>query len=83
MTRPRERENKKDVAVDKWKFNSSLTLLKLFKRIYSIPLLHISRKTIREVETDKKIPQFNVGYMCSLLFNKNKTFREQVEIIFI
>ena len=71
-------QNKNIVAGDKWKVNASVPLLKILKENDRVPFLHMSHKTIEEVETDKIIPQFHVVYVYSPFLKQNKTYREKV-----
>ena len=64
---------------DKYKVDFSFPILKLLKENDRAPLLHISRKNIKYVETDKMIHQFHVGYMSMLFSKQNKTFREKID----
>ena len=49
------------------------------KANYRVTLLHMSRKKIKDVDTDKMIPQFYVEYMSMPYLKQNNTFREQVD----
>ena len=64
-TWPRGRENKKIVGGYKLKVIISVPLLRLLKENNRVTLLHMSRKTIKEIEADKIILQFYVGYIYS------------------
>lgn len=50
-------KSKKIVTGDKWKVIASFYLLKKLKPNDFVPLLHMSRKAIKEVETDKIMAQ--------------------------
>ena len=71
-------KNKNIFDGDKWKVNASFPLLRLLKEGNRFPLLHMSCKTIKEVETYKIIHQFYVGYMSSPLLKQNKIFIENI-----
>ena len=80
-----DKEKNKDKNIDarhKWKVNVSVSLLKLLKSNDCVRLFHTIWNTIKNVETDKMILQFYVGYMSmsfkGKLSEKNwKTFHIQ------
>ena len=67
-------KNKNIVAVYKWEANDSFPLIKLPKAKNCVSLLHMSRKMIKEVETNNIFSQFCVGYMSSSLSKQNNKF---------
>ena len=73
-------QNKKIVSGDKWKVNASVTILISLKSKYRVPLLHMSRKTIKEVETDKIIPQYHVNSIYLSFSKQNKTIHSENHI---
>ena len=48
---------------EKYKVYASVPLLKILKENDCVPLLHMSLNNIKDVETDKMVTQFHVGYM--------------------
>ena len=67
ITKEKEKYKRIDKG-NKWKVNALVPLLNLLEANHRFPLFHQSRKTIKHVETENKIPQFYVKYMSMSFF---------------
>ena len=57
-----------------------ISLQKLLIEIYCITLHQMANQTAMEKSNNKKIAQFQVGYIPYACSNHNKAFTDQVEI---
>ena len=64
---------------EKWNYCKSIPLQKLLSENYSVPPRNIAKKIVMGKVKNKKISQFQVGYMSFPVLDQNKAFKDKVE----